>query len=89
MNDTKTTFSKILEEQPDILVKVGEHEMQGNAIVALVEVEEGKIGLIIGGAFNMKTLVSMLGAMDDARDKLVEQLAEASLHALFSKKNKQ
>lgn len=80
---TKTTFEQVLEEQPDISVKVNEHEMKGNAIVALVETEEGQIGMVIGGAFNIKTMIAMLEAMDDAKDKLIEQLAHASIENLF------
>lgn len=89
MNKTGKQFEKILSEQPTtIMAKIDEHEMKGQAMVALVMVEEGQIGLMIGGAFNLPTMMHMVESLEDAKQKLIHQMAELTLKVMLGKEDK-
>lgn len=78
-------FTKILEEQPVVMAKIGEEEANGHSMVALVADDE-KVALLIGGSFDPVMLMAMIDAVDDARDKLMEMLIAGTVINMIKKK---
>ncbi len=78
-------FRKVLDAQPDILVKIDEHEMKGTALFALVETEPDTIGTMIGGNYSVRTVMHMLDAIEDAKIKLLEQFTDIAVAELLKK----